>query len=387
MKKIIIAPDSFKGNLTSLEVASCLEKGIRRVIPRVKCIKVPMADGGEGTVQSMVDAARGKFIKKRVKGPAGKLVTARYGWLARRKTAIIEMAQASGLHLVDGRTKNPLKTTTYGTGQLMLDAMNRGAKEIIIGIGGSATNDGGAGMAQALGVKFLNAKGKEIKEPGCGGMLIKIAAIDMRSLDARVHDTDIVVACDVENPLYGKKGATHVFGPQKGATPRMVDTLDAHLKHFGRLIKRDLKKDVSRMPGAGAAGGLGAGLVAFANAQLKSGIDIVLEASGLNGHMKDADLVITGEGRIDFQTAFGKTPAGVAKAAKKHGVPVIAIGGALTDDAREVFAHGIDSLASAAAKNMSLEEALQDSRAHLQDAAERVIRTILIGTRMTGKKR
>ena len=387
MKKIIIAPDSFKGNLTSLEVASCLEKGIRRVIPRVKCIKVPMADGGEGTVQSMVDAARGKFIKKRVKGPAGKLVTARYGWLTRRKTAIIEMAQASGLHLVDGRTKNPLKTTTYGTGQLMLDAMNRGAKEIIIGIGGSATNDGGAGMAQALGVKFLNAKGKEIKEPGCGGMLIKIAAIDMRSLDARVHDTDIVVACDVENPLYGKKGATHVFGPQKGATPRMVDTLDAHLKHFGRLIKRDLKKDVSRMPGAGAAGGLGAGLVAFANAQLKSGIDIVLEASGLNGHMKDADLVITGEGRIDFQTAFGKTPAGVAKAAKKHGVPVIAIGGALTDDAREVFAHGIDSLASAAAKNMSLEEALRDSRAHLQDAAERVIRTILIGTRMTGKKR
>ncbi len=346
-----------------------------------------MADGGEGTVQSMVDAARGKFIKKRVKGPAGKLVTARYGWLTRRKTAIIEMAQASGLHLVDGRTKNPLKTTTYGTGQLMLDAMNRGAKEIIIGIGGSATNDGGAGMAQALGVKFLNAKDKEIKEPGCGGMLIKIAAIDMRSLDARVHDTDIVVACDVENPLYGKKGATHVFGPQKGATPRMVDTLDAHLKHFGRLIKRDLKKDVSRMPGAGAAGGLGAGLVAFANAQLKSGIDIVLEASGLNGHMKDADLVITGEGRIDFQTAFGKTPAGVAKAAKKHGVPVIAIGGALTDDAREVFAHGIDSLASAAAKNMSLEEALRDSRAHLQDAAERVIRTILIGTRMTGKKR
>ena len=382
MKKIIIAPDSFKGNLTSLEVASCLEKGIKRVLPKAKCIKVPMADGGEGTVQSMVDAANGKLIKKRVKGPNGKLVTARYGWLANQQTAVIEMAEASGLPLVHGREKNPLKTTTYGTGQLMLDAIKRGVKKIIIGIGGSATNDGGVGMAQALGVRFLNANGREIKELGSGGMLAKIASIDTLNLDKRIRQTKIVVACDVENPLYGKKGAAYVFGPQKGATAKMVAALDTNLKHLSKLIKRDLKKDVGRMPGAGAAGGLGAGLVVFTGAKLKSGIDIVLQATELSKYIKGADLVVTGEGRIDFQTAFGKTPAGVAKAAKKHKVPVIAIGGALADDARNVFAHGIDGLASAAAKNMSLEEALRDSRSHLADAAERAMRMILIGKKM-----
>ena len=382
MKKIIIATDSFKGNLTSLEVASCLEKGIKRVLPKAKCIKVPMADGGEGTVQSMVDAANGKLIKKRVKGPNGKLVTARYGWLANQQTAVIEMAEASGLPLVHGREKNPLKTTTYGTGQLMLDAIKRGVKKIIIGIGGSATNDGGVGMAQALGVRFLNANGREIKELGSGGMLAKIASIDTLNLDKRIRQTKIVVACDVENPLYGKKGAAYVFGPQKGATAKMVAALDTNLKHLSKLIKRDLKKDVGRMPGAGAAGGLGAGLVVFTGAKLKSGIDIVLQATELSKYIKGADLVVTGEGRIDFQTAFGKTPAGVAKAAKKHKVPVIAIGGALADDARNVFAHGIDGLASAAAKNMSLEEALRDSRSHLADAAERAMRMILIGKKM-----
>ena len=387
MKKIVIAPDSFKGNLTSLEVASCIAKGIQRVLPKVKCIIVPMADGGEGTVQSMVDAAEGKLIIKRVKGPTGKLVTAHYGWLAKQNTAVIEMAEASGLPLVVGRDKNPLKTTTYGTGQLMLDAINIGAKKIIIGIGGSATNDGGVGMAQALGVKFLNAKGKEIKELGAGGMLSKIASIDMLKLDPRVHKTDIVVACDVENPLYGKKGAAYVFGPQKGATPKIVATLDANLKHLGGLIKYDLKISVGRMPGAGAAGGLGAGLVAFAGAKLQSGIDIVLEATQLSKYIQGADLVITGEGRIDFQTAFGKTPAGVAKAAKKHNVPVIAIGGALADDAVSVFAHGIDGIASASAKNMSLEEALRGSRAYITNAAERVIRLVLIGKKMADKKK
>ena len=310
MKKIIIAPDSFKGNLTSLEVASCLEKGIKRVLPKAKCIKVPMADGGEGTVQSMVDAANGKLIKKRVKGPNGKLVTARYGWLANQQTAVIEMAEASGLPLVHGREKNPLKTTTYGTGQLMLDAIKRGVKKIIIGIGGSATNDGGVGMAQALGVRFLNANGREIKELGSGGMLAKIASIDTLNLDKRIRQTKIVVACDVENPLYGEKGAAYVFGPQKGATAKMVAALDTNLKHLSKLIKRDLKKDVGRMPGAGAAGGLGAGLVVFTGAKLKSGIDIVLQATELSKYIKGADLVVTGEGRIDFQTAFGKTPAG-----------------------------------------------------------------------------
>lgn len=387
MKKIVIAPDSFKGNLTSLEVAVSIEKGIRRVLPNATCVKIPMADGGEGTVQSLIDAAGGKLVRKRVKGPAGKTVTACYGWLPGKKTAVIEMAEASGLPLVKGPTKNPLKTTTYGTGQLMLDALDRGAEKIIIGIGGSATNDGGVGMAQALGVRFMNARGRGIKEPGSGGMLARIQAIDATGLDARISQVKILVACDVKNPLYGKQGAAHVFGPQKGATPKMVAVLDANLKHLGRLIKRDLKKDVARMPGAGAAGGLGAGLVAFAGATLKSGVDIVLRTTELEKYVKGADLVITGEGKVDFQTAFGKTPSGVARAAKKHRVPVVAIGGALSDDAHNVFAHGIDGIASAAAKDMSLDEALRDSRPHLENVAERVIRMILIGKKMAEKKR
>ncbi|MEJ2115912.1 MAG: glycerate kinase, partial [Gammaproteobacteria bacterium] len=355
------------------------------VLPKVKCVKVPMADGGEGTVQSMVDAANGKFVSKRVKGPAGKFVTAKYGWLAKNKTAVIEMAEASGLPLVKNREKNPLKTTTYGTGQLILDAMNKGAKKIIIGIGGSATNDGGVGMAQSLGVRFLNASGKEIKELGSGGMVAKIESIDVQTIDPRVAKAKIVVACDVENPLYGKKGASHVFGPQKGATPKMVQQLDENLKHLSKLMKRDLKKDVGRMPGAGAAGGLGAGLVAFADAKLESGIDIVLQATNLAKYIKGADLVFTGEGRVDFQTAFGKTPSGVAKAAKQYNVPVIAIGGALSDDARQVFDHGIDGIESAAAKDMSLEQAILNSKQDLANAAERVIRMILIGNKMATK--
>ena len=385
MKKIVLAPDSFKGNLTSLEVASCLEKGIRRVLPKVKCIKVPMADGGEGTVQSMVDAAKGAFIKKRVKGPAGKLVTARYGWLSKQKTAVIEMAEASGLPLVQGKDKNPLKTTTYGTGQLIADALNRGAKKIIIGIGGSATNDGGVGMAQALGVKFYASNNREIKELGAGGMLAKIDHIDMQHVNKKLVNAEIVVACDVENPLCGKKGASNVFGPQKGATPKMVEKLDANLKHLSKIIKRDLKKDIARMPGAGAAGGLGAGLVAFTDARLESGIEIVLQATQLSKFVKGADLVITGEGRVDFQTAFGKTPSGVAKAANKQGVPVVAIGGALSDDARNVFKHGIDAIESAAAKDMTLQQAIAQSKEDLANAAERVVRMILIGKKMAAE--
>jgi len=356
MKKIVIAPDSFKGNLTSLQVASCLEKGVKRVLPKAKCIKVPM------------------------------LITANYGWLAKQKTAVIEMVEASGLPLVKGRDKNPLKTTTYGTGQLILDAIDKGAKKIIIGLGGSATNDGGTGMAQAFGVKFLNANGREIKELGSGGMLAKIASIDTTSIDPRIAKTKIVVACDVENPLCGKKGASHVFGPQKGATPKMVLKLDENLKNLGKLMKRDLGKDVARIPGAGAAGGLGAGMLAFTNAKLESGIDIVLKATNLAKYINGADLVLTGEGRVDFQTAFGKTPSGVAKAAKSCGVPVIAIGGALSDDARLVFDHGIDAIESAAAKDMTLEVAIKNSKQDLANAAERVIRMILIGKKMAAKK-
>jgi len=386
--KIILAPDSFKENLTSLQVAAALEKGVRRVLPNANCVKVPMADGGEGTVQSLVDATGGKFLRKRVTGPAGKPVSARYGLLADGETAVIEMAEASGLPLVSGKQKNPLNTTSYGTGELMLDAARRGAKKIIIGIGGSATNDGGVGMAQALGVRFLNKQGKEVTELGAGGMINKIASIDITGLNPLIKKTKVIVACDVNNPLCGKNGASNVFGPQKGATPAMVKTLDANLKHLGTIIKQDLKKNVINVKGAGAAGGLGAGLVAFTKAKMKSGVDIVIEATELNKHLKGADLVITGEGRVDFQTAFGKTPSGVAKAARKHRVPTVAIGGGITDDANGVFKHGIDGLESACARDMSLEVAISHSKAHLTNAAERVIRLILIGKKMgTGKNR
>jgi glycerate kinase len=379
---IVIAPDSYKGGLTSLQVAAAIEKGIRRVLADAECTRVPMADGGEGTVQSLVDATGGRFIRKTVKGPAVKPVKARYGMLADGETAVIEMAEASGLPLVAGRARNPLRTTTYGTGELMLDAMQRGARRLIIGIGGSATTDGGAGMAQALGVKFRDRNGAVIRAAASGGMLDRIAEIDMSGLHEAVAKTAITVACDVDNPLYGKRGAARVFGPQKGATPEAVETLDANLRHFGNLMKKALGRDVARLEGAGAAGGLGAGLMAFAGAELRSGIDIVIEAVHLEEHVKNADLVITGEGQVDFQTAYGKTPAGVAKVAGRYHVPVVAIGGGLADNARDIFRHGIHGIEAAVARAMTLEEAMASSKDYIANAAERVMRLILIGKEM-----
>ena len=383
--KIILAPDSFKGNLTSLEVATAFEKGIKRVLPRAKCIKVPMADGGEGTVQSLVDGVGGKFIRKRVVGPAGNTVSARYGLLYDGKTAVIEMAEASGLPLVSGKNKNPLKTTTYGTGELILDAAKKGAKKIIVGLGGSATNDGGVGMAQAIGIRFLNKQGKVISDYGSGGMLKKIASIDNKGVDPLLKKIKIIVACDVNNTLCGKSGASYVFAPQKGATPAMVRVLDENLRHLGKIIKQSLRKNVTKLKGSGAAGGLGAGLIAFTEARMKSGIEIVINASNICKYMENADLVITGEGRVDTQTAFGKTPSGIAKAARKYHIPTVVIGGGITDDANDIFAYGIDGLESACARDMSLEEAIKNSRKHLANAAERAIRLVLIGKKIAKK--
>ena len=380
--KIVLAPDSFKGNLTSLEVASALENGIKRVLPDATCIKVPMADGGEGTVQSLIDATGGEFIHKSVTGPTGNPVSARYGMLANSTTAVIEMAEASGLPLISDEQRNPLTTTTYGTGELMLDALNHGATHIILGVGGSATVDGGVGMAQALGIRFIDKQGNEITEMGSGGMLDRIGRIDIQNLNPLVAAATITVACDVNNPLCGKTGAANVFGPQKGATPEMVKTLDANLAHLAAVIRSDLNKDVIDIEGAGASGGLGAGLFAFTGAVMQSGIDIVLEATGINRHLEGADLVITGEGQVDFQTAFGKTPSGVAKAARQHGISTVAIGGGLTDDANGVFEHDIEGLESACAREMTLAEAISNSPEHLANAAERVIRLILIGKNM-----
>jgi glycerate kinase len=383
--KVVIAPDSFKENLSSMEVAGEIETGLRRVWPKARCVKVPMADGGEGTVQSLVDATGGELIRCEVTAPMGERITAVYGMLGGGRTAVMEMAAASGLPLVPRERRNPLLATSFGTGEMLLHALRRGAREIIIGIGGSATNDCGAGMAQALGVRFLDAAGRPIDEPLGGGMLERVAAIDVAGLAPEVRLATIQVACDVTNPLCGPKGASHVYGKQKGATPEMIETLDRNLAHLATIIGRDLGVDVAERPGAGAAGGLGAGLMGFAGATLKRGVELVVGVTKLERHMKGAVLAITGEGRVDFQTAFGKTPSGVAMAARRHGVPVVAIGGGLADDAGGVFGHGIDGLESATPNAMELDVAIQKSRQYLQDAAERVARLIDIGRRMARK--
>jgi len=384
--KIVIAPDSFKENLTSLEVASEIEAGLKRVWPDAECVKVPMADGGEGTVQSLVDATGGEIVQCGVLGPLGAKIIASYGLLGGGRTAVIEMAEASGLPLVPKPERNPLAASTFGTGQLIVDAIHRGVEEIIIGLGGSATNDAGAGLAQALGVRFLDASGAPIVEPLGGGRLGDVTAIDMRWVNPGLARVRMSVACDVTNPLVGEKGASHVYGPQKGATPEMVAHLEKSLAHFASVIRRDLGVDIADTPGAGAGGGLGGGLIAFTNATLKRGVELVVAATRLEDHMQGADLAITGEGRVDFQTAFGKTPSGVAAAARKFGVPVVAIGGGLADDAGGVFAHGIDGLESATPNAMALEVAIKKSRQYLQDAAERVARLIAIGQRTASAK-
>jgi len=381
--KIVIAPDSFKENLTSLEVASEIETGLKRVWPNATYVKVPMADGGEGTVQSLVDATGGQIVKVEVSGPMGAKVLASYGLLGDGRTAVIEMAEASGLPLVPKEQRNPLLASTFGTGELIADAIKRGVGEIILGIGGSATNDAGAGLAQALGVRFISFGGAPIHDLIAGGDLDDVHAVDMSAVNPGLAKIHISVACDVTNPLCGEKGASRVYGPQKGATPEMVEKLDKNLAHFAQVIRRSIGIDVADRPGAGAGGGIGGGLMAFTNATLKRGVELVVAATRLDEHMQGAALAVTGEGRVDFQTAFGKTPSGVAAAARKHGVPVVAIGGGLSDDASGVFAHGIDGLETATPNAMPLEVAIRKSRQYLQDAAERAARLILIGQRMS----
>ncbi|AJA49028.1 glycerate kinase [Clostridium pasteurianum DSM 525 = ATCC 6013] len=370
--KIVIAPDSYKGSLSALEVANNIEKGIRRIFNNLTIEKIPMADGGEGTVQSLVDSTNGKIVNVIVKGPLGKDVTAFYGILGDAKTAIIEMAAASGLPLIPKEEKNPLITTSYGTGQLIKDALDKDCKNIIIGLGGSATNDGGVGAAKALGVKFLDKEGNNIGEGG--GAVGKLNSIDISNIDPRIKDCNITAACDVDNPLCGPKGASHVFGPQKGADSSMIEFLDKNLSHYAEIIKRDLSIDIINTPGAGAAGGLGAGIMAFLNASMKRGIDIVIELTDLEQKIKDADLVFTGEGMIDFQTAFGKAPFGVAKIAKKYDIPVIAIAGGIGKDAETLYLKGFDSIFSIVDGPMTLDNAIENSSILIERTAERIAR-------------
>ena len=378
--KIVIAPDSFKGSLTALQVAEAMEVGLRRVFPDATIEKVPMADGGEGTVQSLVDATGGEILTAQVMDPLGNTIDAQYGVLGDGVTAVIEMAEASGLTLVPLDKRDPRVTTTYGTGELIRSALAHGCRKLIIGIGGSATNDGGAGMAQALGAKLLTASGEQIK-PG-GGHLATLNSIDLSELDPRITETETAVACDVNNPLTGEQGASYVYGPQKGATREMIEMLDANLAHFDKILQRDLSKSVGNVPGAGAAGGLGAGLMAFVDASLKSGIKIVTEAAQLSKRLADADLVITGEGQINFQTVFGKTPVGVARVAKTHNIPVIAIAGSIADDSDGVYDAGIDAMIDIVPEPMPLETAIENATALTEIAAERAGRMVAAGIKI-----
>ncbi len=375
--KFVIAPDSFKNSLSAKEVATAMKEGLSRIFPQAEYTLVPMADGGEGTVQSLVDATNGHLIHRNVTGPLGTPVDAYYGILGDGTTAVIEMAQASGFQYVPAEQRNPLVTTTYGTGELILDALNHDVKKIILGIGGSATNDGGAGMAQAIGVRLLDASGNEF--PGGGGALNNLEHIDMSHVDPRIAHTEILVASDVAVPLIGPNGASAVFGPQKGATPKMVKLLDANLKHYAEVIKHDLGKEVADIPGSGAAGGLGAGLMAFTNAKMSKGIDLVVEFSHLKQKVVGADFIFTGEGSIDEQTQYGKTPYGVALATKQvaPNAPVIALGGRIGHGISSLYGKdSIDAIFSVAIDNKPLDVAIKDSKQDIALSTENVARLI-----------
>jgi glycerate 2-kinase len=375
--KIVIAPDSYKESLSALEVATAIERGFREIWPEADYIKLPVADGGEGTVDAMIAATQGRLIHVDVTGPLGEQVNAFYGISGDEQCAFIEMAAASGLEQVPPAQRNPLKTTSWGTGELIRHALDNGVRHIIIGIGGSATNDGGAGMVQALGAKLLDQDNNPIA-PG-GGALETLARIDIRELDSRLADCHIEVACDVSNTLIGEKGASAVFGPQKGATKEMIVRLDSGLEHYAQLIARDLDIQVLELAGGGAAGGMGAGLYAFCGAQLRQGIEIVTDALKLDEQIADADLVITGEGRIDSQTIHGKVPVGVARIAKRYNKPVIGIAGSLTADVGVVHEHGLDAVFSVIYTICTLEEALDNAAENVRMSARNIAATLKAG--------
>lgn len=377
--RIVIAPNAFKGSLSALEAADAIAEGVRVAAPDAELVLVPIADGGDGTVEALVAATQGERRTLRVRGPLGDPVNADYGLIDGGSTAVIEMAKAAGLALVPAEKRDPRVTTTYGVGELLQRAYDDGARHFIVGIGGSATNDGGAGMAQALGYHLLDAQGHEL--PPGGLALKRLARIHTGGVHANWKEAEVEVACDVTNPLTGPSGASAVYGPQKGATPEMVKDLDGALQHFAETIRRDLEIDVEHLPGAGAAGGLGAGLVAFTGAALRPGAEMVMEAVRLDERLKGAHLVITGEGRLDSQTArFGKGPAAVARHARNAGIPVVAIGGSIADEAelRLLF----DGIKTTVVEPSSLDHAIAQARPLLVRAAARLMWLVLTGRRL-----
>jgi len=370
--RIIIAPDSFKGSMTAAEAAAAIERGVLATLPNADTVKIPMADGGEGTVSALVASTNGRIAEKVAIDPLGKQIKGHYGILRDDKTAVIEMAAVSGLPLVPENQRNPLRTTTYGTGELIKDALDAGCREFIIGIGGSATNDCGTGMAQALGVKFLRADGSEITEHMCGGLLTQVAVVDMSKLHPAIKESHITVACDVDNPLFGAKGCAHVYAPQKGATPEIVEQLENAMKQFIEVAEKATGLSVRDYPGAGAAGGLGAGLMAFLGAELKPGIELVLKASDFANRITKADLILTGEGKLDHQTAFGKTIAGICAVAKQQGIPVIAFAGTV-ESTPNLYEMGLISFFSICNGPVTLDQAMSEGSTLLQNIVERVM--------------
>jgi len=375
--RILVAPDSFKGSLSAMAVAEAMERGIRAVFPDAEVARLPIADGGEGTVEALVSATGGRRLEAVVTGPLGRPVTAAWGVLGDGLTAVIEMAAASGLTLVPREERDPLAATSFGTGQLLRAALDLGLRRIIIGLGGSATNDGGAGMAQALGARLLDRDGAPLG-PG-GARLAGLARIDLEGLDPRLAETELLVACDVDNPLCGERGASAVFGPQKGASPAMVAELDAALGRFAELAAAATGRDVARAPGAGAAGGMGAGLLFFTGARIRPGVEIVLEANDFAEKVRGADLVFTGEGRTDAQTAMGKAPVGVARAAAPFGVPVICLSGGLGPGHELVLEQGICALAAIVPGPMALEACLAEAGRLVEDGTARACRLLRAG--------
>lgn len=371
--KYLIATDSFKGSLTSMEAAACMQEGIRRIFPDADIRTMPAADGGEGTVASVLAGMPGRAVTETVLDPLGRPVEATYAILDTGE-AVIEMAQASGLLLVDAAERDVLSASTYGTGQLIRKALDMGCHTICIGIGGSATNDAGAGMAQALGARLLDEDGNEL--PPGGGALGRLARLDCSDLDPRLADTEILVMCDVNNPLCGPEGASYVYGPQKGATPDMILLLDDNLRHFADVVEKELNISARDIPGAGAAGGLGMGLVCFTGARLVRGIDAILDLASFDEKLADIDVVLTGEGKLDPQSMRGKVIFGVLERCEKQNVPVIAICGRVTDPGRQAFGKRFHAIVAVADESVPLELAMKNARAMLTGATERTIRRL-----------
>ncbi|MBM7599246.1 glycerate kinase [Virgibacillus halotolerans] len=371
--KVIIAPDSFKGSLTAVEVTKSIKKGVINAFPDAETISLPVADGGEGTLETLVSATNGEIREVSVVGPLGNKVKAAYGILGDGKTCIIEMASASGLALVPEGKLSPLNATTFGTGQLIKQALDDGFSTFIIALGGSATNDGGAGMLQALGLNILD---KEEKEIGYGGgKLENIARIDMNYFDKRIKDSKFIIASDVQNPLIGLNGASYIFGPQKGAVPETVKLLDKNISHWANKVADVTGVYLHDLPGAGAAGGIGGAFQAFFPVEMKRGIDVVLDYIKLDDYLSNADLVITGEGQVDHQTASGKTPLGVAQAAKRKRVPTIILAGAVGEDVEVLYEFGVVSVNSIIDKPMTLNESINHASQLLEKSAEQIVRS------------